>query len=84
MLNAASQQLSAQQLTQLQCQMKESIAYQHHLAAQLRSTEQTYRQLEQGYRQVTASLSWRVTTPLRALRAATDRAELRRKARGRA
>lgn len=42
------------------------------LHAQLQAALAAYGQLEQGYRQVTASLSWRLTTPLRWTRGWAD------------
>ena len=43
-------------------------------AAELQAALATYAQLEAGYRQVTGSLSWRLTAPLRVLRSLPGRA----------
>jgi GT2 family glycosyltransferase/SAM-dependent methyltransferase len=40
------------------------------LQSRIDATLDEYRRLESGYRQVTASLSWRITTPLRVVRSA--------------
>lgn len=42
------------------------------LQRRLDAAEQAYARLESGYRQVTASLSWRITAPLRLLRGAVE------------
>lgn len=45
-------------------------AEQRRLQSQIDATLGEYRRLEHGYRQVTGSLSWRITAPLRAVRSA--------------
>ncbi|WP_395698914.1 glycosyltransferase [Aquabacterium sp.] len=76
---------SAEQLRSLKQQAQHELAsaqaYQQQLEAHVKSAERDYRVLEQGYRQVTGSLSWRITAPLRALRSAAQPEALRRAAR---
>lgn len=48
------------------------------LSVQLASAKRDYAELESGYRQVTASLSWRVTAPLRWMRSFMTSLNLRR------
>jgi GT2 family glycosyltransferase len=78
-LAEAEAQLQARQgqLEQARQQFAEALTYQHRLEAHVQAAERDYRTLEQGYRQVTGSLSWRITAPLRALRAALEPAALR-------
>ncbi|WP_284615589.1 glycosyltransferase [Aquabacterium humicola] len=52
------------------------------LRAQLTSTTEAYGRLEQGYHQVTGSMSWRVTAPLRTVRGGVARLALRERAAG--
>lgn len=54
----------------LQQQLDETRAYQQQLLGQIANTRQDYQRLEQGYRDVLASLSWRITRPLRTVRSA--------------
>ena len=62
----------------LKLQFDESIAYQHHLLKDIAAAQQAYQQLADGYRNITESFSWRVTAPLRSLRAKLAKAALRR------
>lgn len=73
-----AEQSVQRKLESAQRKFEESIAYQHHLLAEIASAQQAYRQLAQGYRDITATFSWRVTAPLRSVRAKIGRAALRR------
>lgn len=74
------QQMQAQ-IDVLEGRHSEAQRFQHELQAQLVASRSDYQTLEAGYRQVTSSLSWRITEPLRSLRGALALAALRAQAR---